>query len=268
MSTATAKQPPVPADDPLTLPAVSVGADLKILSWNIYMLPGIVPLKARLSRARSIADTLVQSDYDIVVFQEAFHAGAVRILAARLRARYPFMYGPFNADGASMRYSSGVWVLSRTPLRLLGTIEFGDARNFDRTARKGAALLEGEHAGRTFQVLGTHLQAGDLPSVRAHQFQELYTDLLTRYHRDGVPQIICGDMNTGPDEEAYCDMLHSLDAEDGAPEGAQRESYDGTTNRLAERVWRRARTTLDYVLLRVNGTIVRSVRRTVSVMKR
>lgn len=262
---ATAKQPLVPAAPPLT-PAPA--AELKVLSWNIYMLPGIVPLKARRARACAIADTLEHSDYDIVVFQEAFHQGAVHTLRTRLADRFPFMYGPFNTEGPDMRYSSGVFVLSRLPLRVLGTIAFDTACSFDRRARKGAALLEGERNGRTFQVVGTHLQADDHPAIRARQLQELFAGLLAPFRRDGVPQIICGDMNTAREQDEYDAMLCSLDAQDGPAESAQQQSYDAGTNHLAHRVWSSARTTLDYVLLRLNGAALRSVHRRVSVMKR
>ncbi len=44
---------------------------LKLLSWNIYMLPGVISnLNGR--RAEAIGKWLAASDYDIVVFQEAF----------------------------------------------------------------------------------------------------------------------------------------------------------------------------------------------------
>jgi hypothetical protein len=33
---------------------------LKILAWNIYMLPSIVPLPSRAKRAKKIIDTLTQ----------------------------------------------------------------------------------------------------------------------------------------------------------------------------------------------------------------
>jgi len=242
--------------------------ELKILTWNIYMLPGIVPMKGQVDRARAIADTLDRSDCDIIVFEEAFHHGAVRTLRERLRSAYPNMYGPFNRGGSPMRFSSGVWVVSRLPLRLLGTIEFQEAKSFDRAARKGAALLEGEFNGRRFQILGTHVQADDFPTVRALQLKEIYTGLLAKFRCDGVPQIICGDMNTENIRVAEYDaMLFSLDAQDGASDGAQQTSYDAQTNRLADKVWKNTRSTVDYILLRLNGAVISSVKRSMSVIR-
>jgi endonuclease/exonuclease/phosphatase family metal-dependent hydrolase len=256
-----------PATDGRSPAAAVPPRDLKILSWNIYMLPGIVPMKGQVSRAHAIADTIVRCDFDIIVFQEAFHHGAVRVIEQALASAYPYMYGPFNEDRGPA-FNSGVWVLSRIPLRVLATIEFGKARNFDRFARKGAALLEGEWNGRAFQLIGTHLQAADHPDVRREQFNELYAGLLLPFQREGVPQIICGDMNT---EHAHTGdhhtMLDRLRAEDGSLEGEQRQSYDAKSNKLAHKVWKNACTTVDYVLLRFNGAVIPKVKRTVSVIK-
>jgi len=263
-----AHEPPsVSGDGTPASPPSGQDRELRILTWNIYMLPGFLP-KRQVERAEVIADSVAGSGYDILVFQEAFNHGAVRVIRSRLGSAYPYMYGPFNRGGSPVRFSSGVWVLSRIPLRLVGTIEFGSAKSFDRAARKGAALLEGEWNGRAFQLLGTHLQADDHPSVREAQFRELSTGLLLPFKREGVPQIICGDMNTeSTREEEYRSMLEELCAEDGRIEGPQKTSYDARSNRLADKVWENTCSTVDYVLLRLNGALIRSVKRSIRVFK-
>jgi endonuclease/exonuclease/phosphatase family metal-dependent hydrolase len=243
--------------------------DLKIMSWNIYMLPGIVPMKGRVERAHAIVDTLLHAETDIIVFQEAFHQKAVKVIRDGLSAAYPYMYGPFNPANSPFRISSGVWVISKIPLALKGTIEFKVAKETDVVARKGAALMEGEWNGKNFQILGTHLQAQNQAAIRKIQFHHIYDSLLAKYKVDGVPQIICGDMNTEVEiATCYKDMLKSLDAEDGELAGIQKVTYDGTNNELALSVWKYAKTTLDYVLLRANGADISSVHRKVGVFKR
>lgn len=74
-------------------------SSLKILSWNIYMLPQIVPRIGRLNRAESIAEQLNNSDFDIIVFQEAFMKSARDIISATLIDNYPYQYGPGNEKG-------------------------------------------------------------------------------------------------------------------------------------------------------------------------
>lgn len=243
--------------------------DLKVLSWNIYMLPPIVPMKGRLERAQAIVDTLNKSETDIIVFQEAFHAGALAVIRKGLETQYPFMYGPFNPSHSPFRISSGVWVVSRIPLDVKGVIEFNIAKENDRIAKKGAALLEGTWGGKKFQILGTHLQAQEQQKIRNIQIRNMHDSLLVKYKEDGVPQIICGDMNTEKEiSERYSGMLTGLDAEDGDMTGIQKSTYDGTNNELALSVWKKDRTSLDYILFRRNNAACRITERHVSVFKR
>ncbi len=246
------------------------GRDLKILSWNIYLLPGIAPVAGRTVRAAAIADTISKLDYDIIVFQEAFHKKAVKAMREKLKSTYPFMYGPYNQPKSKVRVNSGVWIISKLPLKELGTTQFSNGKVADKFALKGAALLEGTVGKQTFQILGTHLQAEDkFNHIRREQFTQIYTKLLKVYQKEGVPQIICGDMNTQlSEQEEYNFMLKAFDAENGFVSRAQQHTYDGTTNRLAASVWKHAATTLDYILLRKNGLPVKAAYRYISTLRK
>src|SRR5687768_14558396 len=54
--------------------------NLKILSWNIYMLPKIVVQKHKRNRAYAIVEELKKSDFDIIIFQEAFFPASREII--------------------------------------------------------------------------------------------------------------------------------------------------------------------------------------------
>lgn len=245
-------------------------SDLKILSWNIYMLPALVPMAGRMERAQAIGDTLLKSDYDIIVFQEAFHKKAVGTIRKKLAASFPYMYGPFNEPKRLDRINSGVWIVSKTPLKLLNTVKFPAGRGSDYFSYKGAALMEGSLPnGKTFQILGTHMQSEFYPEIRKVQFDMMYKELLSVNKKEGVPQIICGDMNTETlIKEEYCNMLECLDAENGQLEGVQKETYDGAKNELITGSWKKHRTTFDYILLRHNGAKISRTERKVSVLKK
>lgn len=244
-------------------------SDLKILSWNIYMLPGIVPVAGRVERAKAITDTLSRLDYDIIVFQEAFHKKALNAIREGLKQHYPFMYGPYNPPKDGFHISSGIWVLSKMPLKELGTTQFFNGKVADKVAQKGAALLEGTVNGKTFQLLGTHVQAQDFPEIRRAQFKQIYEQLLKVHYKENVPQLICGDMNTSPkDSTEYAFMLETLNAENGIISGVQQDSYDASTNKIAHKVWKNGKTTLDYILLRPNGKQLSSTKRQVSVLRK
>ncbi|HRG89875.1 MAG TPA: hypothetical protein PLW44_12705, partial [Chitinophagales bacterium] len=93
------------------------GRNLKILSWNIYMLPNIVPGKeSKIERAHAIVEELKKDSFDVIVFQEAFLTDARTIISEGLKDKYPYAYGPANSGGFTIRASSGVWVISKIEL--------------------------------------------------------------------------------------------------------------------------------------------------------
>ena len=243
--------------------------NMKILTWNIYMLPPIVPKPGKLERARAIVEEVKKTDFDVIVFQEAFLKGARKIIGNGLKDIYPYAYGPANGEKFDIRISSGVWVLSKTKLKVLNTIQFKNCTGIDCMARKGAMLLEGEYNGKPFQILGTHLQADGFDIVREKQMDQIYMDLLADNKKDGVPQIICGDMNTESEmKEHYCAMLECLDAQDGDITGIEKCSYDGENNPIAQSFGVKKKTNYDYILVRNNGIKMKSMKRFVSVMRK
>ncbi len=244
--------------------------NLKILSWNIYMLPAIAVRPGKRERAYAIVEELKKSDFDVIVFQEAFLPAARKIIQEGLKDRYAFDYGPANNGGLSFKTNSGIWVISNRPLEILGTIQFTDCAGIDCCARKGAMLLQGSNpSGKPFQILGTHLQSENATEVREKQMDQIYLDLLVRYRQQGVPQIVCGDLNTESYvKEHYCAMLDCLDAEDGDIESVEKCTYDGVNNEIAQSYGAKTKFTLDYILLRANGAKMKTVKRFVSVMKK
>ena len=241
-------------------------ACLKILSWNIYMLPGVVPVPGRLARAHAIVDSLLPSDFDIIVFQEAFLKKARTVIQDGLRTVYPYTYGPIN-DTPGIKANGGVWIRSKTPLSILKTIEFTDCSGIDCMARKGAIIIEGIRDGRLFQLVGTHLQAGPNQRVRYAQMDSIYECLLEPFAACGVPQIIAGDMNTEANiEERYVNMLHCLDATNDTLIGPQ-WTYNGRENEIARSMGMCAATTYDYIMLKSNETVIQYHKCYISIIK-
>ena len=196
----------------------STGSDMKVLTWNIYMLPHSNLVNSNRRRARGLAQELSRSDYTIIVFQEAFDPGARKIIREVLKKNFPFFYGPANnSKWYSIHTSSGLWIASRIPLQEKTTIRYIGARGFDRFANKGAILLEGSWKGQPFQLVATHIQSDDYPwTVREKQIDDLHRFLLVPYFKSGVPQIICGDFNTDKAETPhYHELLSVTGADDG-----------------------------------------------------
>jgi len=234
---------------------------LKILSWNIYMLPFISLINNNDERATLIADKLNASDYQIIVFQEAFSSKCRHILAKKLSINYPFQYGPANKNRFPLRTNSGLWVVSKIPLTEVNQIQFSVSKGFDAVARKGAVLFEGCYRGNVFQLLATHLQADHDDAIRKQQCVEIKEHLLDQYARENIPQFICGDFNIDRyDTPNYRQMLQSLDAKNGEFTGNIQVTYDELYNNLAYKAEGKRRM-IDYVLVRNSTFIVKMERK-------
>jgi endonuclease/exonuclease/phosphatase family metal-dependent hydrolase len=191
-----------------------------VLSWNIYMLPGIANISKEIERndkkgrAKEIANYINASTHDIIVFQEAFFNPSRRLLSKLLIEKYPYQYGPANPSKCSLKTSSGIFIVSKQPLNVLGQNIYETCNGADCFAKKGAYLLEGLLDNKPFQILGTHLNAGEPQWIREEQYRRV-NELLISFRKLGVPQIVCGDMNTHKENEIdYFKMLKILDVQD------------------------------------------------------
>ena len=223
--------------------------ELRILSWNIYMLPYLHPFHNSLQRAGWIGEILNKSNYDIIVFQEAFHSPSREKLKNEISASFPYFYGPFNDPGFSVYTSSGVCIASRFPLRLLKTMRFNRSESFDVLAWKGAVLMEGSFRSRPFHLIATHMQSNEYPESRADQMRQMVLELVLPYQHQGITRMICGDLNVDSDNpREYSSMLRIFEATDDLAQLSGRVTYDERNNALARTSRPHART-LDYILL-------------------
>ena len=235
---------------------------LKILSWNIYMLPYISLFNHNADRARVIADKLEYSDYQIIVFQEAFSSKCRNILSKRLAKEYPYQYGPANKCYWPFRTSSGLWVVSKMPLKQLAKIKFTEGSGFDIIARKGAVLFQGDFEGTRFQLLATHLQADNSEKIRAKQCREIKEHLLNEFYHPNIPQLICGDFNIEMDDRVnYQRMLSTLEANNGLISGEVKCTYDEIDNNLARNA-QGEKKVIDHILVR-NEQLIHRIERKV-----
>lgn len=235
---------------------------LKILSWNIYMLPGISLFNGNTKRAKLIGDKLYDSDYQIIVFQEAFSSVCRRILSKQLKDAYPYQYGPVNKTHPPLKTNSGLWIVSKIPLEKLDEIRYNVSEGYDKIARKGAAIFQGQFKGVEFQLITTHLQADAVSKIREQQCTEIMDKLLNKYYKPDIPQIICGDFNIEMDNQKdYPVMLQTLDAINGEITG-DKTTYDEVFNTLGRKKQGK-RKTIDYVLIR-NEQWIKEIKRCVN----
>lgn len=231
--------------------------ELRILSWNIQMLPRMLFRISRgpIRRSKLIPRHIIDDQIDIIVFQEAFDPRARRLLRKRLEDTYPYMVGPANPAGFRLKTNSGIWILSKIPLTHLEEIDYKDCEGDDCLARKGALLVEAEWNGKKIQVLGTHLNAGGPEWIRENQYKEI-RELVEKHKKEDVPQFLCGDFNTSKwNGSLYSKMVSTLGVDDGPLLSALQFTDDPMLNDMnfSPGKTEADRDVIDYIFLRPNG---------------
>jgi endonuclease/exonuclease/phosphatase family metal-dependent hydrolase len=237
---------------------------LRILTWNIQMLPFPAKSNHRAKRAKAIVNILKGQRYDVVAFQEVFKGRSRRIIRKGLREEYPSQTPVLNKKAISLKTNGGVMILSRHPIKSYQETRFLQRTGNDKLARKGAMLAELDVHGKPVQVLSTHLQAFGADSVLISQYRQMRDELLVPNTRPGTLQIICGDLNTRPTSSRYPAMLEILNASNGDLHGEQRYTMDRPNNDLTERS--NTRILLDHILIRPSESPV-MVRREVKIFR-
>lgn len=229
---------------------VAIAADsLKILSWNVFMVPPVIFRSCQQDRAFLIGDYIKVQQPDIIILEETFMKKTRNILQSELQELYPFQ-SDITKKGA-LKSNSGVWILSKYPIVKQDFITYKDYAGSDRFSKKGATFAEINIHDKPIQVIGTHTQSQEkYRSVRELQFQQLKSGLADKHFSPDIPQFIIGDLNADfYDTAAYSKMLSIFDASPVRYSG-EKYSWDGIDNDLAHRFFEHIQQTLDYIILR------------------
>ena len=243
-------------------PSTDTTGKLNLLAWNIYLLPPLIARKGQKKRVPHIARILNNADYDVLVFNEAFHKKSRKRLAKQLRSKYPHQTRVLNRK-RWIKSNGGVWILSRLPMTVLKEIRFSDCKAADCFSKKGAMLVEVEKGKQKFQILGTHLQADYVgkafQTIRNKQYRQIKDELLTPFQKNKVPQLICGDLNTPKtDTVAYRSMLSVFEATDGKTSG----DYTYISEDFANKKYP-LKVQYDYILYKGNCEKMRHIERNI-----
>jgi len=234
---------------------------IRVLTWNIFMRPHAITFDGQFRRAKKIGELLKNSDYDIILFQEAFGKTSRKKLRKALGGAFPYEIEPQNNRKL---VNSGLWVLSKHEITKSEFIFFNSCKVSDCQSSKGAVLFEVEINGQAYQFINTHVQAEDgkeFAMIRQEQF-EMISQLLDSNLQDKTPQFILGDLNTAKKvKEEYSTMLETLNASDGEVsiiEDTELSSADPATwgcanNDLIKKKWKGQTYLLDYALQRDTG---------------
>lgn len=175
---------------------VAHATELKLLSWNVFMLPKPIKKSLQNTRTRVIPELLRNSDYDIMVFQEAFDKKFRRNMIAQLNQKFPHAFYLKRDKKVYHVMGSGVFIMSRHPFKVLDRVYFKKCATADCLAAKAAVLVElSLPNGEKVHVASTHMQSENrYDQVRASQITQIQT-MLKRHRQLQVPLILAGDLN-------------------------------------------------------------------------
>jgi endonuclease/exonuclease/phosphatase family metal-dependent hydrolase len=192
----------------------SANADtLRILSWNVYMLPKPIKNSLQKERTKEIANRLIQSSHDVLVFQEAFSGRFRKQVKQKMNKTHPHSYYLKKKSFFSI-FGSGLFMVSRYPFEVLDHIYYSTCSGSDCYATKGAFLVRVTlPSGKSVQIMTTHLQSKRKEAEdRRSQIKELKT-VLNQHRNSQEAQIFLGDLNIDSTEPEFEWSLSTLGLE-------------------------------------------------------
>lgn len=182
----------------LLLPVLAFAEEVKLLTWNVFMLPRPINFSRQKERTALIGKALLETDYDIILLQEAFVGRFRKDVSRIIGHKYPYQDHLAKSRRLLHFLNSGLYIASRYPFEVLGWHYFNECTNIDCLSSKGVLLVEvTTPKGKKVQIAMSHMQAWDdkkAVETRKNQIEEIKT-LLDTYSRPNVPQILAGDLN-------------------------------------------------------------------------
>ncbi len=227
-----------------------LGSDLKVLSWNVFMIPKPINFTLQEQRTIQMIHSLNQEDYDLLFFQEAFSKKFRKTISKALNPNYPYSFYLKKSPRPWHFINSGLLIFSKYPFLVLDTLYFRKCTHSDCLSSKGATLIEVNQNSNKIQFLTTHTQAWDdekAQEVRKTQFLEI-KKLLLRHQKWGVDQYLLGDLNIDRNAiHEYPFILSLLDMQDFSlsgdlnyTNGFKIDCYKtpgGTANQWLDHLW-------------------------------
>lgn len=243
------------------LPFTAQAENLRLLTFNTYMLPSPLKHSKQKERARLIPERIraQKIDADIMVFQEAFSGNFKKQMKQELGKDYPYHETLGRHGGLTKFLDGGLLVMSRYPIKLLGKTYFKQCAKADCFASKGALLVEmTKPDGSKVQIVTSHLQSGQSKpkyrKIRESQVLQI-KELMDRHARPGIPQILAGDLNINKwNGDEYSQMLTTLGAESSELSGRLTSSISPNT-KCFTKTNRTSTKLVDHVVMNPRGSL-------------
>lgn len=186
----------------LCLAQVSAQDTIKIVSWNVFLRPEILP-DYQLERVDQISATLMKTEADVLCLQELFHSRFKKRLMDSLSSVYPYYVKPGKRG---LRFTSGLMIFSKYKIIDYDISYYTNSSGVDKMARKGIQSATIRFKDTNLVIANTHLQSGQgvkEQMVRSFQYRRINTMMQDYYRKDFW---IVGDFNTSADSAAFIEL--------------------------------------------------------------
>lgn len=194
-----------------------VHKEIKILSWNIFMIPKPFNFTKQKERTPLIAKYIREINADLVVLEECFDEDVRAFMKDNLKDIYPYMAELGKSKKFYQFLTSGIFILSKFPMKTLAEVFYNDCNTTDCFGSKGFLLTEVKITNEIIiQLGGTHLQAWDSDtskSTRLSQMNQL-SETLKSFKQKNIPQILAGDFNIDLQTEERKNLFKIIDVFD------------------------------------------------------
>ena len=212
------------------IPFTAISEEIKVLTWNVFMIPKPINFTKQNLRTKLIAEKLEKAPHDIIFLQEAFRMRFQKEISLKLKGTHPFQTNLKKGKNLFHVLNSGLFIASKYPFKILGKKYYQSCVHSDCFASKGVILIELTlPSGKSVQVATTHMQAwGDEEAIKTRR-EQIYTinDLLEEKFTPGIPQILLGDLNIdGKIQDEYKKSLEILKM-DSTPLSGEIQSTNG-----------------------------------------
>lgn len=190
---------------------------LFIMQYNTFLrreLPYLADLyDGQVSRMIGISESLLKrkDEIDLLVLNELFHSDRKKMLD-----RLGSVWKHTTSEMSCMftPESSGVYIMSKSPIVRESDMIFSSAKNWDRLASKGVKYVQLHHEKTHVHVFATHLQATyglddrKYRKVREHQVQELVDFIKKQDIPHDELVIVAGDFNIPYEKKSGSEYKH------------------------------------------------------------
>jgi sphingomyelin phosphodiesterase len=184
---------------------------LKVLTWNVQMLPRIGSIfssslrKMQEERTEWIIEHIEKSDYDIILLQECFDNKFIDAAQERLERKYPHSLLPDRPH--FYKLSNGLMILSKFHIEKIENIVFKRLSQSDMFTAKGAVLARIRLDTQSLYLVNTHLQADydtkKYQEIRRDQLSCIQTELIQKHLKNSESKLlVAGDLNIEEDLES------------------------------------------------------------------